>query len=61
MFNGENLPYKVGIDEITFVEAREGGYTGYLTEYPDIVSEGETKEEILGKINQLLTALSVLR
>lgn len=61
MYNGENLPYKVGIDEITFEEDKEGGYTGYLTDYPEIVVIGETKDEVLNNTNQLLTTLSILR
>lgn len=61
MMGGKNLPKEVGVDDLTYVWNDCGIYTAWITEYPAIVHEGSTKEEVVERINELLTTLSILR
>lgn len=61
MMGGKNLPKEVGVDDLTYVWNDCGIYTAWITEFPAIVHEGDTKEDALSNINKLLTHLSILR
>lgn len=37
-----------------FVEAQEGGYTGYFVEFPEAIAEGETQLEVEANLVEAL-------
>ena len=39
---------------IIIVECKEGGYMGYLEEIPGVVTQAETKEDIVTKLREAL-------
>jgi len=56
-----NYPNKVELKDLTFVEDPKGGYTAWITDFPAVVDEGDTQEEVLEKINLYLQQIKILR
>lgn len=56
-----NYPNKVELKDLTFVPDSKGGYSGFITAFPELLEEGETLVEILEKINHHLQFIKILR
>lgn len=52
-----NCPVSITEDELTFIENTDGSYTAWVTDFPAVLQEGETKKEVLNKINTTLKGL----
>jgi hypothetical protein len=49
----------VGLYDVSFVESKFGGYVGYLTDKPNVISQGETIDKLIDGLRDALAVMTI--